>query len=188
MLVWVNVHGGFLVGFLLLGIFLLGAAWSWCRTKQVRIEEVLQKIAAQKRARSLAGVGLLSVAASLVNPQGWELHAHIYSYLSNRFLMDHIDEFQSPNFHAVAQRCFLVLLLISVALLAVRGRELRVSEGLTVLCAVYAGLYASRNIPVSSLLLVMVVGPLMPVMRGRFLRLSSLCRLPRTAGGSGPIG
>jgi hypothetical protein len=36
-----------------------------------------------------------------------------------------------------------------------------VSTGLTVLFALYAGLYASRNIPVSSILLVMVVGPLL---------------------------
>jgi hypothetical protein len=84
-------------------------------------------------------------------------------YLTNRFLMDHIDEFQSPNFHGIAQKCFLVLLLITVAVLAIRGRELRMSQGLTVLFAVYAGLYASRNIPVSSILLVMVVGPLVSV-------------------------
>jgi hypothetical protein len=76
--------------------------------------------------------------------------------------MDHIDEFQSPNFHRVAQRCFLVLLLITLAALAVRGRGLRLSHGLIVLFAVYAGLYASRNIPVSALLLVMVIGPLAP--------------------------
>jgi len=35
------------------------------------------------------------------------------------------------------------------------------SEGLTILFAVHAGLYASRNIPVSSLLLTMIVGPLL---------------------------
>jgi hypothetical protein len=162
MLVWVNVHGGFLVGFVLLGIFWLGAVWSWFRIKEGRIEELLEKIAAGKRARQLAWVGLLSAAASLVNPYGWKLYGHVYSYLSNRFLMDHIDEFQSPNFHGVAQKCFLALLLITVAVLAVRGRELRMSQGLTVLFAVYAGLYASRNIPVSSVLLVMVVGPLVP--------------------------
>jgi hypothetical protein len=165
MLVWVNVHGGFLVGFVLLGIFLLSAGWSRFRLKESRIEDALQKIAAAKRVRTLAGVGLLSVAASLVNPYGWKLYAHVYSYLSNRFLMDHIEEFQSPNFHGVAQKCFLALLLITVAALAVRGIELRVSEGLTVLFAVYAGLYASRNIPVSSILLVLVVGPLLPAAR-----------------------
>lgn len=162
MLVWVNVHGGFLVGFVLLAIFLAGTAWTWFRAKEGRIEEALQKIAAGQRARTLFGVGVLSGIASLANPYGWKLFGHVYGYLSNRFLMDHIDEFQSPNFHGIAQRCFLVLLLITIALLAWRGRELRLSEGLTVLFAVYAGLYASRNIPVSSILLVIVAGPLVP--------------------------
>jgi hypothetical protein len=162
MLVWVNVHGAFLVGFVLLGIFLLGAIWAWFRARKNRIEEVLQRIAAGKRVRNLAAVGLLSAVASLVNPYGWKLYFHIYHYLSNRFLMDHIDEFQSPNFHGIAQKCFLVLLLITIAVLALRRREMRMSEGLTVLFAVYAGLYASRNIPVSCVLLAMVVGPLVP--------------------------
>jgi hypothetical protein len=162
MLVWVNVHGGFLVGFVLWGIVLVSAAWRWVYAKDNRIEDVLQKIAAGKRLWSLIWVGLLSAAASLVNPYGWNLHRHAYSYLSNRFLMDHIDEFQSPNFHGLAPKCFLALLLITVGVLATRGRELRLSQGLTVLFAVYAALYASRNIPVSSILLVMVVTPLVP--------------------------
>ncbi len=162
MLVWVNVHGGFLVGFVLLGIFLLGAAWNWFKARQNRIEEILQRLAARKRVRDLAWVSLFSAAASLFNPYGWNLHWHVYRYLSDRFLMDHIEEFQSPNFHGIAQKCFLILLLITLLVLAVRGRELRMSQGLTVLFAVYAGLYASRNIPVSSILLVMVVGPLVP--------------------------
>jgi hypothetical protein len=177
MLVWVNVHGGFLVGFVLLGIFLPGAVWTWFRAKEGRIEAALQKIATGKRARRLVGVGLLSALASLVNPYGWKLYSHVYSYLSNRFLMDHIDEFQSPNFHGIAQKCFLMLLLITVAVLAVRRRELRMSEGLTVLFAVYSGLYASRNIPASSILLVMVVGPLLPaagVARGFFQRMAAV--------------
>ena len=43
MLVWVNVHGGFLVGFVLLGIFLLGAVWGWFRAREDRIEEAPAK-------------------------------------------------------------------------------------------------------------------------------------------------
>jgi hypothetical protein len=159
MLLWVNVHGGWLVGFLLLGIFWLAAVWTWLRAKENRLEDSLQKIAAGKRATQLAWVALLSAVASLGNPYGWKLHTHVYAYLSNRFLMDHIDEFQSPNFHGIAQKCFLALLLITLAALAVRGRDLRMSHALIVLFAVYTGLYASRNIPVSVLLLVMVLGP-----------------------------
>jgi hypothetical protein len=160
MLVWANLHAGFLLGFALLAIFWLSAGWTWLRLKNVRIEESLQKIAAGKLFRQFTVVGLVSLLASCVNPYGWKLHAHIYSYLSNRFLMDHIEEFQSPNFHAIAQKCFLTLLLLSVLLVIARRRVLRASGVLTLLFAIYAGLVSSRNIPVSSILLVMVVGPL----------------------------
>ena len=162
MLVWVNVHGGFLFGFALLAIFWVGCFWTWFRSDQNRIEESFEKIAAGRRLRTLTWISLLSAAATLVNPYGWKLHEHIYSYLSNRFLMDHIEEFQSPNFHGVAQACFLLLLLISIAGLAAHGRKLRASELLLILFAAYAGLMASRNIPVSSILLVSLVGRLLP--------------------------
>ena len=162
MLLWVNVHGGFLLGFVLLGIFWLGSLWTWLSFSESRIEDSLRKIAAGKRARHLTSVGLLSALASFVNPYGWKLHAHVFSYLSNRFLIDHIDEFQSPNFHGIAQKCFLTLLLVSIAVLISLGRKLSLSHVLVVLFAIYAGLYASRNIPISAILLGMVIGPLLP--------------------------
>jgi len=165
MVFWVNLHGGFLLGFVLLGIFWVGSLWTYLTTRNDRIEEALQKIAAGKRAWHLFWVTLASAAASLANPYGWKLHAHIYSYLTNRFLMDHIDEFQSPNFHLIAQKCFLVLILTAVAVLAARGRQSSMSEMLTMLLAVSSGLYSSRNIPVSSILVVIIIGPLLPAFR-----------------------
>jgi len=160
MLVWVNVHGGFLFGFALLAVFWLGAVWDWFRARSDRIEESFAKITAGQRARDLFLAGLLLALASLVNPYGWKLHAHVYSYLTNHFLMDHIDEFQSPNFHLIAQKCFLALLLIAFSVVAARSGTLRMSHVLTLLLAVYAGLYASRNIPVASILVVLLIGPL----------------------------
>jgi len=159
MVVWVNLHGGFLIGFALLAIYWIGAVWQWFGIKGDRFEDVLRKIRAGRRIRALAVAGIVSAAATLVNPYGYKLHIHIYRYLSNRFLMDHIDEFQSPNFHYVAQKCFAGLLLLTLVALAAKRREAGVSQGLVVLFAVYAGLYASRNIPVSSLLLILVIGP-----------------------------
>jgi hypothetical protein len=160
MLLWANIHGGFVLGFVLVAIYWIGSFWTWLTRKESRIEESLERIAAGKRLRELTAVGLASLLASLINPYGWNLHAHIYSYLTNRFLMEHIDEFQSPNFHGLAPKCFLILLLLSVAMLIARGRALRPSNVLLALFAVYAGLYASRNIPVSSIFLVLIVGPL----------------------------
>ena len=165
MVLWVNVHGGFLLGFVLLGIYWLGAFWTWVTTQEARFEDSQQKIWFGQRLLQLTGVGLLSVAASLINPYGWNLHAHVYSYLTNRFLIDHIEEFQSPNFHGIVQKCFLAILLITIAALAARGRKLKISEILLLLFAVYAGLYSSRNIPVSSVLLVLIVGPMLPSLR-----------------------
>lgn len=162
MLIWVNLHGGFLLGFALLAIFWLASLWTWFSAKQNRIEESFARLAAIWRIRTLTWIGVLSALASLVNPFGWKLYGHIYSYLSNSFLMIHIEEFQSPNFHGLSQRCFLLLLLITVAAAAVRGRKLRISEILLLLVAIYTGLYASRNIPVSSILLVLIAGPLLP--------------------------
>jgi hypothetical protein len=162
MVVWTNVHGGFLLGFVLLAIYWSGSLWTWLRLKEARIEESLQKIVAGKRTRELIVVGVVTAVASLVNPYGWRLHAHIYCYLTNRFFMDHIDEFQSPNFHGIAQRCFLAILLITVAALAACGRKVRLSQILLVLFSVYAGLYASRNIPIASIFLVLIVGPVIP--------------------------
>lgn len=161
MLIWVNVHGGFLLGFVLVGVFFLGALWTWFMTREDRIEESLLRIAAGKRARQLIWIGLASTVTSLVNPYEWKLYAHIYAYLSNRFLMDHIDEFRSPDFHSLAPRCFLLLVILILVVVVVRGRELRVSGMLIVLFAVYSGIYSARNIPVSAILLVAVVGPLM---------------------------
>ncbi|MFZ0815997.1 MAG: hypothetical protein WAM78_10785 [Candidatus Sulfotelmatobacter sp.] len=160
MVVWVNLHGGFLVGFVLLAIYWITAVWQSIRLKGDRFADVLQSIREGKRARTLALIGLLSVLATFLNPYGWKLHVHIYRYLSNRFLMNHIDEFQSPNFHGVAQKCFAGLLLLTLVALVLKKREtIGPSQFLVLLFAVYSGLYASRNIPVSSLLLILVTGP-----------------------------
>ena len=163
MLVWVNVHGGFLVGFVLLAIYWFSAAWGWWtlhfKLTEGDFEEALQKIWTRRRLCTLTSAGVLSVVATLVNPYGLKLHVHIYHYLSNRFLMNHIDEFQSPNFHYVAQKCFAGLLLLTLVALAVKGRKASLSQFLVILFAVYSGLYASRNIPVSALLLILLIGP-----------------------------
>jgi hypothetical protein len=159
---WANVHGGFLVGFALLAIYWIGAVWRPLKHRGDRFDEILAKIRAGQRLRMLTWIGVLSAAATFVNPYGYQLHIHIYQYLTNRFLMDRIDEFQSPNFHYVAQKCFAGLLLLTLIACASRRRadkRVSVTDGLILLFAVYSGLYASRNIPVSAILLAAIIGP-----------------------------
>jgi hypothetical protein len=154
MLIWVNLHGGFLFGFALLGLYLVSGMIRYFsfRDHRERIGNWLKR---------LGGVTVLSLLATLANPYGYKLHIHIYQYLSNRFLMDHIDEFLSPNFHGLAQQCFAALLLITMLALAVAREKPRLSHVLVIIFAASSGLYASRNLPVSSLLLTLIVAPLL---------------------------
>ncbi len=156
MLLWVNVHGGFLLGFLLLGIYALPNLLVLIRARNSPERDLTKT-----RCKHLAVVTLLSGLATLVNPYGYKLHTHIYQYLSNRFLMDHINEFQSPNFHGVAQQCFLLLCLIAVAAMAAWRIRVTLAELLVVLLAIASGLYASRNLPTSAILLTLVLAPLL---------------------------
>jgi hypothetical protein len=153
MLLWVNLHGGFLTGFVLLGIFLAGGFLEYLAGHDRSV--------VVPRLKNLAGVTLLALLASLANPYGYTLHAHIYRYLTNRFLMNHIEEFRSPNFHGIAPQCFVVLLIIVIVGLGVSRERPRVSQVLVMLFAAGSGLYSARNLPVSSLLLTLTVAPLL---------------------------
>jgi hypothetical protein len=154
MLFWVNLHGGFLLGFALLGVYLLGGGIEYfnCPERHVELRKWLKR---------LGLVSALSLLASFVNPYGYKLHLHIYRYLSDRFLMNHVNEFQSPDFHRAAQQGFAVILLVTIATLAGARRKPQPARLLTILLAASSGLYASRNLPVSSMLLTLMVAPLL---------------------------
>ncbi len=155
MLLWVNVHGGFVLGFALLGLYLLSAAIRYYRRRD---GEESRRLA--QRLKTLGMVTVASLAATLINPYGYELHVHVYRYLTSRWLMNHIDEFLSPNFHGVAQQCFVAILLITIVALAVARSKPSLSRVFVLLFATYSGLYAARSLPVSSLLLTLIVAPL----------------------------
>ena len=156
MLLWVNLHGGWLFGLALLGIYTFAAfVESW------RERDASTVIRDAHRARAMAVAWLASVLATLANPFGWRLHAHIYRYLGDRYLMSHIEEFRSPDFHGWAERCFAVILVLTLIAFANHRTKLRISHLLVVLLAAYAGFYSSRNLPVSSMLLVLIVGPML---------------------------
>jgi hypothetical protein len=155
MLLWANVHGGFPIGIVLCVVFLVGGAIAWRKQSDER------RIRTGKWLSRLAAATGLSLLATFINPYGYKLHVHIYEYLSDRFLMDHIEEFGSPNFHGVAQQCFVILLLITFVAMAAAARKVRISHLLVLVFAAYSGLYASRNLPISALLIVLIIAPIL---------------------------
>jgi hypothetical protein len=154
MLFWVNLHGGFVTGFALLSLYLFSALLQgWAAGAAT------DRTASFQRARILCLFGIVCAFVSLGNPYGYKLYSHIYRYLGDRFLMDHIDEFLSPNFHGLPQKFFAVLVLLAFIAMATARKKISSSHLLIALFAIYTGLYATRNIPVSSILLALIVAP-----------------------------
>jgi len=156
MLLWVNIHGGFVLGLVLLGLYLTGHLWTW-----LTVSDGEQRQQAAKSAANLGIATALTTLATLANPYGYRLHLHVYGYLSNRFFMDHIQEFLSPNFHGQAEQRFEALLLLTIAALAIAPGRIRAGQLLVVLFAVHAALFAVRNVPISAILLTLVSAPLL---------------------------
>jgi hypothetical protein len=156
MLLWVNIHGGFLVGLALVGLYFLGEVW-----EAMTAQEPGERTASKAATRKLGIAGVLTFVATFLNPYGYRLWLHIQAYLGSSFYMNNIQEFLSPNFHGAAEKFFAVLLLLSLLGLAVNRSRLRAHHLLVILFSVYFGLYAARNIPIASILLVLTATPLL---------------------------
>jgi hypothetical protein len=155
-LFWVNLHGAWVFGLALLACYGIAAA-----IESAREGNIFVRIRARQRARMMGWSFLCSAFATLVNPYGWRLHQHIYRYLSDRYLIDRIDEFRSPDFHGWAERAFAAILVLTILAFIGKRGKLRTSHLFIMLLAVYSGLYASRSLPVASIVLVVVIGPLL---------------------------
>jgi len=143
MLIWVNLHGGFLGGFILLGAYLIGNLF---HTLSRPIDE---RNSCRKRLCQLMLTAGACLLACLCNPSGYQILFFPFKLVSNRFLMDHISEFLSPNFHDFMP--FKYLLLMLVALLALSKRRVEPTELVLVLIFTNMALYSTRYIPLFAL-------------------------------------
>jgi hypothetical protein len=139
MLLWVNVHGGFVLGLVLLGLVALGSTGR----------------------KELVIVLLVCGLTTLLTPYGYGLHVHVYQYLSNHFLMDSIDEFTSPNFHLPVYGYFELFFLLVIAGAMFGRRRISTTDLLLLLFAMNAGLYAVRNIPIAAIIMSVALGPVL---------------------------
>jgi len=153
---WVNLHGGWIFAFALFALFIAAAL-----IESLRAANTFEQVLLRQRTRAMIGTFAVSGLATLVNPYGVRLHLHIYRYLGDSFLMNRIAEFRSPEFHGMGQRCYVLILVLTLLAFAARGSKLRVSRWLVVPAVAFSGVYAARNLPVASMLLVLMAGPML---------------------------
>ncbi len=90
-------------------------------------------------------------AATLLNPYGWRVHAHIWSYLRNNELLDRVAEFQTFNFHSEGAAQVMVALLLVMAGAVCAMQTGRWPHALWMLGLVVLSLRSARGLPVLAL-------------------------------------
>jgi hypothetical protein len=138
---WANLHGGFPIGFTVLGVFLLDA---W-----------IGRISSHSRPDNpvvITAVAGAAITATLINPTGLALWTHVFEHLGNNFFMDITQEFQSPDFHAAYGKLLLVTIGSAAALVGWRRPRIRLYEGMLFLLGMAAALLSARHITVFAMI------------------------------------
>jgi len=150
MVLWVNLHGGFFIGLLLIGLTILGIvldAWA-----------AGEKLSAQwPRLRMLGLVFIGCALAVLLNPYGAQIYISPIRVLQSPVFLDLVVDFLSPNFHLSESRPLMILILLTIAALALSPKRVKPSELLLFLTTLYATLKSQRNTAIFAL----VAAPLM---------------------------
>jgi hypothetical protein len=143
MVLWTNLHGGFPVGVLMIAVF--------------GVAELLQLLLAAQpegRAAGLARAGWFFASAAacavatLLNPYTYHLHQHLWEYLGDSYIRDHIAEFFSLSFHSPMAIYFEVMLVGAVLSAAWYLRRGSYAEPLLMVALAHQGLVAARHIPI----------------------------------------
>jgi hypothetical protein len=149
---WVNVHGGFAIGFILLLMYLAGVIFdgvadalrhrgTWAAAWEAR----------RRSLATLAAVIGLCLAAGALNPHGPAILAYPFKTVSIPILQTYIQEWQPPDLQSPQLMPFLAMLLLLIVVLGLsrlpgQSAELITATGWTALA-----LLAVRNIPVFAL-------------------------------------
>jgi len=105
--VWVNLHGGFMAGLLLVAVYWLGSLAEFFFSKNEK-ERTDQK----KNVIIYGKVGLLTIFAAMVNPHGYQALLFPFRIMGQKLSVGRINEWLSPNFHGVLPYEYLLLALI----------------------------------------------------------------------------
>jgi hypothetical protein len=139
MLLWVNVHAGFILGFALLGLTIAGQLLSRVWRQQG------PGIADTQGLRRLGAVSVACLAMVPLNPHGVSMLWYPFQVMSLRVLRGANQEWMPPNLHSPLGLMYLALLLGAFAAMALRRRRIDPTDLLLIGSFAFAGLVAARN-------------------------------------------
>lgn len=144
MALWVNLHGGFFVGFLLIALTIVGIPLdAWAAAEKVR--------PLWPRLRTLGVVLLGCLLAGLLNPYGARFYTSPIRVLMSPVYNQVIVDWLSPDFHQPELLPLTLLILLTITAFALSPRRARPSDLLLFLATLYATLKSQRNMAIFAL-------------------------------------
>lgn len=149
MVLWTNIHGGFVLGLVAIGITLVGEALNAWRGHENAYSNADLKV--------LAVALVASIAVTMINPNGVRQLLYPLTFVLPNAYTNLIEESASPNFHMPVMMVFeAMLLLLIVAFYAGRSR-LNWTHLLLIVAFTHLAFSQVRNVP----LWCVVVSPLL---------------------------
>lgn len=148
MVVWVNAHGGYMVGIVLIAL-VTGCEWlmAWYRRNQGELEGV------KHTQVKLIWTLVLTILASAINPEWFQHWLYPFQILQMEASKTFIQEWQSPSFHAPVFLGYLALVLGFFVIYIYQQRKADLTEMVLPLFFVAASFVSLRHIPLAVLIM-----------------------------------
>lgn len=149
MLLWVNLHGGFVIGLTILGIYIAG------NLLLKFTDKVQWELNGKDKFNKLIRIFGFSIIACIVNPIGYKIFLFPVKLLSNKYIMDRVNEFLSPNFHDLQPFKYVLFLLIII--FTYSKKKPNIVEFSLSLLFTSMSLYSVRYIPLFAVIVIPVL-------------------------------
>jgi hypothetical protein len=155
LMVWVNLHAGYILGIVIEAIFLFGYILENLIFKNGKKEKTY--VISQKPLWILFGLLITSILVILLNPTGFRILTYPFQTLTDSAMQSLITEWFSPDFHQVIWQPFAVMLLALISVGIIGNRPISITNILLTLVFGYGALRSMRNIPLFAIVVIPVL-------------------------------
>ncbi|OGB85721.1 hypothetical protein A2994_03125 [candidate division Kazan bacterium RIFCSPLOWO2_01_FULL_48_13] len=150
-LLWANLHGGFVIGLVILVVWWLceGAKYLILHWRPVWYSklQITELALDRSQLRHLFGISWLAGIATLINPYGWGLYADFYKLFTNPFAIQHISEWQPVSLDNALSLNFTLYLILFGLVLLMTYRKIEPTRWIMSGLFLYLSLLYWRNMP-----------------------------------------
>ncbi|MEM7285627.1 MAG: hypothetical protein AAF480_04680 [Actinomycetota bacterium] len=147
--VWANLHSGYLLGIVTLAVYAVGE-----RLEARRHDGRPMPVEATRVLPAVAGASFVGAA---LNPSGLALWTYPLETLRSDAMREYIQEWHSPDFHSTWFWPFALMLVVSVVAVVASPRRPGATQMLLLVGTGLAGLQSMRHIPLFAIVAVPIV-------------------------------